>query len=32
MENQDLLKPVKYVEKKESQDTKDTYTIMVKLF
>jgi len=30
MENQDLLVLVKYVEKKELQDTKDTYTIIVK--
>ena len=30
MDNQDLLAPVKYVGKKESLDTKDTYTIIVK--
>jgi len=32
MENQDLLALAQYVEKKELKDTKDTYTIMMKLF
>ena len=31
MENQDLLVLAKYVRKKESLDTKDTYSIKVKL-
>ena len=31
MENQDLLVLVKYVGKKELQDTKDTYSVKVKL-
>lgn len=31
MENQDLLVLAKYVEKRELQDTKDTYTIIVKI-
>ena len=30
MENQDLLKPVQYVEKRKLKDTKDTYTMIVK--
>ncbi len=30
MENQDLLKPVKYVEKRKLKDTKDTYTMILK--
>jgi hypothetical protein len=32
METQDLLVLAKYVGKKESLDTKDTYTIITKLF